>query len=158
MKGEIRMEFLIENWTVIFLLAVLIACAITSVVKFAKSGKTAQLANLKEWLLYATTEAEKALGSGTGKLKLRTVYDMFLTKFPWLAKAISFESFSKLVDEALDNMNELLATNSAVYTYVEGDKVDEDKKDTSEEADYHYVCSYDEGGPDGLDGPVEVMI
>ena len=49
--------------------------------KFAKSGKATQLESLRQWLLFAVTEAEKSLGSGTGKLKLRQVYDMFLTKF-----------------------------------------------------------------------------
>lgn len=116
------MDFLVENWSVIFAVIVFAAGIVISIVKFVKSGTAAQLANLKEWLLYATTEAEKALGSGTGKLKLRTVYDMFLTKFPWLAKVISFERFSELVDEALDNMNDLLSSNTAVHSYVEGDK------------------------------------
>lgn len=123
------MDFLIENWSIIFAVVVFAAGIVVSIVKFVKSGTAAQLDNLKEWLLYATTEAEKALGSGTGKLKLRTVYDMFLTKFPWLAKAISFESFSKLVDEALDNMNNLLANNTAVHSYVEGDKETVNKED-----------------------------
>ena len=116
------MDFLIENWSIIFAVIVFAAGIVVSIIKFVKSGTAAQIDNLKEWLLYATAEAEKALGSGTGKLKLRTVYDMFLTKFPWLARAISFETFSKLVDEALDNMKDLLTNNSAVHSYVEGEK------------------------------------
>lgn len=112
------MDFLIENWFVIFAVIALVIGIVIAIVKFIKSGNAAQLANLKEWLLYATIEAEKALGSGTGKLKLRTVYDMFLAKFPWLAKIITFDRFSELVDDALENMNDLLATNSAVQSYV----------------------------------------
>lgn len=112
------MDFLIENWFVIFAVIALGIGIVIAIVKFIKSGNAAQLANLKEWLLYATIEAEKALGSGTGKLKLRTVYDMFLAKFPWLAKIITFDRFSELVDDALENMNDLLATNSAVQSYV----------------------------------------
>lgn len=38
--------------------------------------------NVKEWLLLAVTEAEKALGSGTGQLKLRQTYQMFVKTFP----------------------------------------------------------------------------
>lgn len=117
-ERRITMDFLIENWFVIFAVIALVIGIVIAIVKFIKSGNAAQLANLKEWLLYATIEAEKALGSGTGKLKLRTVYDMFLAKFPWLAKIITFDRFSELVDDALENMNDLLATNSAVQSYV----------------------------------------
>lgn len=117
-ERRITMDFLIENWFVIFAVIALVIGIVIAIVKFIKSGNAAQLANLKEWLLYATIEAEKALGSGTGKLKLRTVYDMFLAKFPRLAKIITFDRFSELVDDALENMNDLLATNSAVQSYV----------------------------------------
>ena len=63
--------------------------------------------------------AEKELGGGTGKLKLRYVYDLFLTKFSWLAKIISFEQFSELVDEALEEMKLLLNTNEQIAAIVE---------------------------------------
>lgn len=122
------MDFLIENWFVIVAVIALAIGIVIAIVKFIKSGNAAQLANLKEWLLYATIEAEKALGSGTGKLKLRTVYDMFLAKFPWLAKIITFDKFSELVDDALENMNDLLSTNSAVQSYVGGSEKDADKE------------------------------
>ncbi|MFR6482019.1 MAG: hypothetical protein ACLUPD_10785 [Anaerotignum faecicola] len=45
-----------------------------------------QREKVKEWLLLAVTEAEKELGSGTGQLKLRYVYDLFLRRFPAVAK------------------------------------------------------------------------
>ena len=64
-------------------------------------------------------EAEKELGGKTGKLKLRMVYDMFLTKFSWLAKIISFEQFSKLVDDSLEIFKEMLKSNKAVKKIVE---------------------------------------
>ena len=114
------MEFLIENWAIIIAVVAIVSCAAVAIVKFAKSGKATQLESLRQWLLFAVTEAEKSLGSGTGKLKLRQVYDMFLTKFPWLAKIITFEQFSGMVDDALEDMNNMLSTNSAVKNYVNG--------------------------------------
>ena len=114
------MDFIVENWSVIAAIISIIVVVIISVYRFFKSDKMMQMANLKEWLLYATSLAEKELGSGTGKLKLRYVYDMFTVKFPWLAKVIPFEKFSGLVDEALKDMNELLATNVAVNNFVTG--------------------------------------
>lgn len=85
---------------------------------FLNRPTSEQLGKVKEWLLYAVTEAEKELGSGTGKIKLRYVYDMFLGKFPYLAQIVSFESFSLLVDEALDQFKEILNDNESVKEYV----------------------------------------
>ena len=53
-------------------------------------------------------------------MKLRQVYDLFVTRFPCLAKVISFELFSTMVDEALEEMRELLDTNQAVGAFVNG--------------------------------------
>ena len=75
---------------------------------------------VKEWLLYAVIEAEKELGSGTGPVKLSSVYDMFITKFPKLSVFISFNTFSEWVDVALDYMEELLTDNKDVKAILKG--------------------------------------
>ena len=46
---------------------------------------------VREWLLWAVTTAEKEYGSGTGQIKLRAVYDLFLAKFPKLSIFVSFD-------------------------------------------------------------------
>ena len=79
-----------------------------------------QRKNIKEWLLYAVVEAEKQLGSKTGKIKLRQVYNEFIKAFPVISKLIKFEYFSKLVDLALIEMKKLLNTNINCKDYVEG--------------------------------------
>lgn len=114
------MDFFVENWYVIVALLVVVAVAVVLAVRFFKMPTAKQLATVKEWLLYATTLAEKELGGGTGKLKLRYVYDMFASKFPWVAKALSFEKFSDMVDESLGSMNDLLSKNAAVQLFVNG--------------------------------------
>lgn len=114
------MDFIVENLGVIVALAVTATVIVIAAIKFYKSGTEKQIAKVREWLLYATALAEKELGGGTGKLKLRFVYDMFVVKFPWLAKIISFDRFSLIVDESLDEMNKLLATNDAVANYIVG--------------------------------------
>lgn len=81
------MEFLIENWYIILAAMALGALAVVAVVRFFQLPREKQMENVRQWLLGAVTAAEKELGGGTGKLKLRTVYDAFLTKFPWLAPA-----------------------------------------------------------------------
>lgn len=114
------MQFFVENWYVIIALLALLTVIVIFAVRFFKKPTAEQLATVKEWLLYATTLAEKELGSGTGKLKLRYVYDMFVQKFPWVAKVLPFELFSEMVDESLDSMNDLLSSNAAVRLFVNG--------------------------------------
>ena len=115
------MEFLIENWYIILAAMALGALAVVAVVRFFRLPREKQMENVRQWLLGAVTAAEKELGGGTGKLKLRTVYDAFLTKFPWLAPVVPFEQFSSLVDDALEEMRKLLADNKAVQQMVTGE-------------------------------------
>lgn len=115
------MKFFIDNWMLLVaLVAVLVSSGLT-IYSFYKKPTTEQIESVKEWLLFAVTEAEKKLGGGTGKLKLRFVYDMFIQKFPHTSCLISFEMFSGLVDEALEKMRAMLENNKAVETYVKGE-------------------------------------
>lgn len=86
---------------------------------FIKLPKEKRISNIKEWLKYAVVEAEKALGSGTGQLKLRMVYDMAAKQFSWIINSIPFETFSAWVDEDLEWMNKQLEDNKATQEYVE---------------------------------------
>lgn len=112
------MKVLIENWYLIVAAAAALMVAGYGVCVFAKRPTSSQLQSIKEWLLYATTEAEKALGGGTGQLKLRYVYNMFIDRFSYLSEIITFDMFSGLVDDALEEMRHLLETNKAVEEYV----------------------------------------
>ena len=89
---------------------------------FLKLSKEKQLDNIKEWLVYACLEAEKMLGEKTGKVKLRYVYDLFVGKYKFISVILPFETFSMLVDEALEQMRELIDTNDAVKKYVVGEE------------------------------------
>lgn len=73
---------------------------------------------VKEWLRYAVTMAEKELGTGTGQLKLREVYDWFIDQFPVFSKLLPFPIFSKLVDDALDWMRDQMECNEKINEYV----------------------------------------
>lgn len=112
------MQWLINNWT---LLVVIIAAVVVVgmwVKKFSELPSEVQLQKVKEWLLYAVVMAEKELGSGTGAIKLRYVYSLFIEKFPSLVSIITFEQFSQYVDEALVQMKHLLETNKDVDAFV----------------------------------------
>lgn len=112
------LDFLMTNWQWIAGVIIIMTAAIITLIKFDKKTKDEQIHQVKEWLLYAVMEAEKELGSGTGALKLRFVYDMFITKFPLLVALIPFSTFSSFVDEALDKFKKLLATTPELQAYV----------------------------------------
>lgn len=103
---------------VIIAIIIIIIAIISATLKFLYLTKEKKIANIKEWLKYAVTLAEKELGSGTGQLKLRQVYNMAVTQFPWVVQLVDFEQFSKWVDEALDWMKKQIDANKAVDNYV----------------------------------------
>lgn len=113
------MKYIVENWFVIVGLIAVLAAGGYAVYVFVKMPSDKQLNKVKEWLLYAVTKAEKKLGAGTGKLKLRYAYDMFVTRFERIAKVITFDTFSIMVDEALDEMRTMLEQNEAALKFVE---------------------------------------
>lgn len=112
-------NFLLENWYMLIIALVILVVAIYIVYTFIKMPRSKQLARVQEWLLWAVAEAEKELGSGTGQLKLRYVYDMFVGRFPALANLLTFEAFSILVDKALEKFNKILESNQQVQNFVE---------------------------------------
>ena len=96
------------DYQTILIIPVIAIGAIISVYNFIKMGRAQQLNKVKAWLLFAVVEAEKEFGSKTGQLKLRYVYDLFISKFKVLSYIISFDTFSRLVDEALDEMKDMI--------------------------------------------------
>ena len=112
-------DFIVGNASSIVALLCLATLCVLHIVRFVSKSRDKQIMAMREWLLYAVTLAEKELGHGTGKLKLRSVYDMFIVKFPWLAKIISFNEFSNYVDDALIQMKQMLSTNTNIVSFVD---------------------------------------
>lgn len=108
------LTFIKEYWFILVFIVAFIAVVSIKVYNWFKQPTSEQMQQIQEWLLYAVAKAEDVLGSGTGQLKLRYVYDMFVTKFPAIAVFISFDTFAKMVDKALDEFKELLDTNPAI--------------------------------------------
>lgn len=103
---------------ILFVVIIIGIAAGSSVYTFVKMTKEQKIKNIKEWLKWAVVEAEKQLGSGTGQLKLRLVYNSAVNKFPFIVSLVSFEVFSLWVDEALEWMKSQLETNEAISQYV----------------------------------------
>lgn len=82
------------------------------------------LNGFRNWLVHAVTEAEAALGSKTGQLKLRMAYDMAVERYPVLAKIMPYAVFNWFVGSALKIMNEMLTKNKTIAEIVQG-KIEE---------------------------------
>ena len=115
MKGFM---WVINNWAILVIAIIVVVAVIAAVIKFFKLPRGKQMKKVREWLKYVVTMAEKEYGSKTGQLKLASVYSAFLSKFPWMGMIISYEEFSKLVDDALTWMNTQLADNSNIAAIV----------------------------------------
>lgn len=87
---------------------------------FVKLFNTEKIKIIKNWLLYAVSIAEKQLGSGTGALKLAKVYNEFVEKFPQFAKDISYQKFSELVDQVLEEFKNILQKNKNINAFIKG--------------------------------------
>ena len=103
---------------VIFVLIVAILI-IVFLIWFLKLGRAQQIKIISEWLILAVIKAEKELGGGTGQVKLRYVYDLFIDKFKFVSMFITFQSFSLLVDGALIVMKEMVSNNNQIKEYID---------------------------------------
>lgn len=101
------------------LVCVIVICVVgLCIYGLLKKGKERQVEIILEWLLLAVIKAEKELGSGTGQIKLRFVYDLFIDKFKVVSYFMSFSQFSILVDQALDIMKDMVSNNKKIEEYI----------------------------------------
>ena len=119
---------IIKIIAIVIAVTVYILITAYNVWKFVKQPTAEQLATVKSWLLYACTEAEKELGSGTGSVKLAYVFDKFQGKFGDISKFISYDEFSNMVDDVLEKFKNMLASNTSLQGYVNGTATKESDK------------------------------
>lgn len=117
------MDNVINNWYLYIATISVVILAAMTIHQFLKKPTMEQYNQVKEWILYAVIEAEKTLGSKTGQIKLRMVWDMFLERFPHISPFVTFEMFSSWVDNALVKMRNMIESNKAVAEYIIEDTV-----------------------------------
>lgn len=122
------MNWITNNWYIVLAMLMIGGLLVYNILKFLKLPTNVQIAKIKEWLVFACIEAEKQFGSKTGQLKLRFVYDKFISKFVGISSLISFEYFSLLVDQALETVRKLLDTNPTIASLVKGGETFESEK------------------------------
>jgi hypothetical protein len=116
------MEVMIMSSNAIAMCIILGIVAVAFIIAFFEMEREKQIQVVSNWLLYAVSIAEKELGGGTGKLKLRYVYDMFIDKFKFLSYIISFDYFSLLVDKALVEMRTIIENNKKIEAIISPNK------------------------------------
>lgn len=112
------MNFIIQNWPFLLIGLAVIIVGIKLLYNFIKNPSAQQLESIKQWAIYACAMAEATLGSGTGQLKMRATYDMFLEKFPVLAKIVSFERYQQIAENALMEFKKMLKENPNVQELI----------------------------------------
>ena len=105
------MEFIINYWPMIIVAIAMLFIAVITVIDFIKKSPKERMETVKQWAIYACALAQAHLGSGTGQLKMRETYDMFLQRFPSLANIITYETYKETAENALAEFKEMLKTN-----------------------------------------------
>lgn len=104
--------------TILIYLAALVVIAVVILIAAVKVFGEQKVRN---WLVWAVGKAEQEFGSGTGQLKLRSVYNQFIARFPKLSTFITFRRFSALVDEALNILSDMLKNGKIANIIEKGD-------------------------------------
>lgn len=104
------------------ILTYLAALTVVAVVMLIVAVKVFGEQKVRNWLVWAVGKAEQEFGSGTGQLKLRSVYNQFIARFPKLSTFITFRRFSALVDEALNILSDMLKNGKIANIIEKGDE------------------------------------
>jgi hypothetical protein len=104
------LDFLQNNYAIIIAAVIVIGGGLFAVIKEPE--------RIKEWLVWACAKAEESLGAGTGELKLRLVYDMFICQFPLVSKIIPFSVFVKWTEMALEKFEDWLTNNEKENSFL----------------------------------------
>ena len=111
--------FINENLGSIIIVSVLLIVA--AVLCFVAKGKYRKTA--KKILLNLVFAAERKWGGGMGEVKFACVADALYDKMPFILKLIFTEKeIAKMIEEAVDRMKEILASNPNASLSITGEK------------------------------------
>lgn len=108
-----------ETNSIVLIVVILVVVLAVSyfVFTFIRKSREEKITAVKEWLLFCVTKMENIYGSGTGQIKLRAAWDFALQRFPFLAMLVTFDEFSKWIDEALEKMKDMLK-NEKIESFI----------------------------------------
>ena len=106
-EGNRMLEFIQNNSVTCVVLAIIIIALAVYFIKYRKDI-------LKKAALYAVAKAEEAWGSNTGRIKFAEAYTYIKKNYPIITFFISEKQLSKLIEDALISLKEILATKSSI--------------------------------------------
>ena len=111
-------KMVIENWVYFFCLIVLMTLAVYTILGFLKLTPKQQMKKLQVALFYMVTEAEREMGSETGRVKRSMVWEWLVKRFPVITLFLTEEKYDELLEQALAEFRKLLESNEKLYDYV----------------------------------------
>lgn len=114
------MDFIQENYVSIIVAFIILVGVIIYIVKYEKDV-------LRKAALYAVARAEDAWKSGTGKIKFVQVYTYLKKAYPIITLFVSETRLSKLIEEGLETLKEVIAGRE--------EKCEEETKDETTETE-----------------------
>ena len=105
------MIWIVNNYQTILITLIIVLGIIFGAVKFFKLTPAEQKQRILTVLLKGCIDAEKALGSKTGKAKRAQVYTFLREQMPIISLFLSMEKFDEYLDLALAEMKEWLEKN-----------------------------------------------
>lgn len=128
------MKWMADNWSMIVAAVAAIAITTMRILRYMRMTKEEQEETIRkhkealtravtEWALKGITEAEKDFGAGTGKLKIRAVYEKAIELFgAEIAEIMTIDQFNVIIQKPLAEMRKMLEDNTSAREYVEGGK------------------------------------
>ena len=116
MDKSVIIAFLTSSWMDLIIIVLFVLLLIGTgklLVRYDKGGK------IKGILITLCIEAEKYLGSGTGKLKKQEVITWFRSRHPMLSLFVSTEVLDKLIDNVVAGINKYLSENDVTLDGLE---------------------------------------
>lgn len=101
------MKNLIYNNPIMCLVALIIVVCVLVMIFRSRKGLLVKAA------LYAVSRAEETWGSNTGKIKFAEAYTYITKQYPIVTFFFSEEQLSNIIEEALRQMKQILATKEA---------------------------------------------
>lgn len=110
------LEFIQKNPVFCIVLLIIVIALIVYLIRYRQDI-------LKKAALYAVAKAEEAWGSNTGRIKFAEAYTYIKKNYPIITLFVSEAQLSKLIEDALNSLKEIIATKESI-TKKEEEKIE----------------------------------
>lgn len=101
------LEFIQQNPVFCIVVLIIVIALIVYLIRYRQDI-------LKKAALYAVAKAEEAWGSNTGRIKFAEAYTYIKKNYPIITFFVSEAQLSKLIEDALESLKEIIATKESI--------------------------------------------